>query len=249
MPKASQVMEPRWEQRQFYRFLRMICRLLAIMLLDYRCTGRHHLPVRGGGLLLATHQSVVDPVIIGLMSNRPMSYLARKTLFTHPLFAWLIRTLQAIEIDREGGGLAGLKETLKQLKAQRLVLLFPEGSRTRDGSVGRLKPGFLALARRGGVPLVPIAVVGAYDCWPRGQRLPNRYPTSVVIGEPIAAEQVKLLSDAQLLAELGRRLAACHLRGHQLLPLRAAGRPSAPTGTGHNGPPAAVGAAVDRPGG
>jgi len=224
MPRVSQVTQPSWDQRLIYRFLRMLCRLLSIMLLDYRCTGRHHLPARGGGLLLATHQSVVDPVIIGLMSNRPMSYLARKTLFKHPLFAWLIRTLRAIEIDREGGGLAGLKETLRQLKAERLVLIFPEGSRSRDGSISPLKPGFLALARRGDVPLVPIAVVGAYDCWPRGRRLPNLHPTSVVIGQPIAPEQVRLLSDEQLLSELTRRLESCHRRGHHLLPLHAAGR-------------------------
>jgi 1-acyl-sn-glycerol-3-phosphate acyltransferase len=224
MPSASLVTEPRWEQRLLYRFLRMICRLLAIMLVDYRCTGRQHLPARGGGLLLATHQSVVDPVLIGLVSNRPMSYLARKTLFKHPAFAWLLRTLRSIEIDREGGGLGGLKETLRQLRAERLVLIFPEGSRTRDGSVNPLKPGFLALARRGGVPLIPMAVVGAYDCWPRGQRLPNRHPTAVVIGEPIGAEQVAQLSDEQLLSELTRRLACCHRRGHQLLPLQAAGR-------------------------
>ena len=154
-------------KRSFYAFLRLLTRLLTVTWLDFRVTGREHFPETGGGLILSTHQSVMDPVLVGLTCNRRMNYLARKTLFKNRFFSWLIRTLDAIEIDREGGGLMGLRETLVRLKRGEMVLIFPEGTRTYDGAMGTLKPGFLAIARRAKVPLVPVAIVGAYDVIPR----------------------------------------------------------------------------------
>ncbi len=116
----------------------------------------------------------MDPVLVGLIANRRLNYLARKTLFKNAAFAFLIRVLDAIEIDRDRGGLAGLKEMLKRLQRGELVLMFPEGTRTSDGQVAPLKPGFIPVARRTEVPLIPVAVVGAYDCLPKGARFPTR---------------------------------------------------------------------------
>ena len=71
----------------------------------------------------------------------------RDTLFGFPPFRWLINSLDAIPIDREGIGLGGIKESLRRLKAGEMLVIFPEGTRTKDGNVGELKPGFLALAQ------------------------------------------------------------------------------------------------------
>jgi 1-acyl-sn-glycerol-3-phosphate acyltransferase len=168
-------------------------------------------------MLLSTHQSVMDPVLIGLIANRRLNYLARKTLFKNAAFGFLIRVLDAIEIDRDRGGLSGLKEMLKRLKREEAVLMFPEGTRTIDGEVGVLKPGFIPIARRSEVPLVPIAIVGAYDCLPRGSRLPTCRPISVVVGEPLKIESYESMSDGQLLAAMQERLAVLHTRGLELL--------------------------------
>src|SRR5205085_8789890 len=127
-------------------------------------------------------------------SSRRMNYLARDTLFRVPVLSQLITFLDAIPIDREGGGLAGLKETLRRLKAGELVLIFPEGTRTRDGSVAPLKPGFISVARRSRVPLIPVGIDGAYQAWPRSAPLPRLGQIAVVVGEPISAEQVAVLS-------------------------------------------------------
>jgi 1-acyl-sn-glycerol-3-phosphate acyltransferase len=168
-------------------------------------------------MLLATHQSVMDPVLVGLIANRRLNYLARKTLFKNAAFAFLIRLLDAIEIDRDRGGLSGLKEMLKRLKRDEAVLMFPEGTRTVDGQVHELKPGFIPIARRSEVPLVPIAIVGAYDCLPRGSRLPTCKPISVVVGEPLKKETYAAMSDTQLLAAMQEKLVALHARGVELL--------------------------------
>jgi 1-acyl-sn-glycerol-3-phosphate acyltransferase len=113
-------------------------------------------------------------------------------------------------LDREGLGLGGIKETLKRLKRQELVLMFPEGTRTRDGEVGKLKPGFCALARRAAVPLIPVAIEGAFDCWPRSHPLPLPGVIHIQFGEPLLPADIAPLDDAQLLAEVDRRIRACH---------------------------------------
>jgi 1-acyl-sn-glycerol-3-phosphate acyltransferase len=145
-----------------------------------------------------------------------MNYIARDTLFRIPLLAPLIRFLDAIPIDREGTGLAGLKETLRRLKRGELVLIFPEGTRTRDGEVAALKPGFISVARRSGVPLIPVGLDGAYQAWPRSAWYPRPGRIAVSVGQPISAEDVGRLSDEDLLVLLEQRLRACHAEARHL---------------------------------
>jgi 1-acyl-sn-glycerol-3-phosphate acyltransferase len=168
-------------------------------------------------MLLSTHQSMLDPVIVGLVVNRRLNYLARKTLFKNSFFGFLIGLLDAIEIDRERGGLAGLREMLKRLQRGELVLMFPEGTRTSDGEIAALKPGFIPVARRSQVPLMPIAIVGAYDCLPKGTKLPTRKPIAVVFGEPIPSSVYLPMSDTEMIEMLSTRLKQLHQRGKELV--------------------------------
>ena len=197
-------------QRLGYDTLRVLARLTSVLLFRLRIAGRENWPAAGGGLVCSNHQSYFDPPVIGLTCNRRMNYLARDGLFHVPGLKQLIQFLDAIPIDREGGGLAGLKETLKRLKAGELVLIFPEGTRTHDGEVAPLKPGFIAVARRSRVPLIPVALDGAFQAWPRSARLPRPPRLAVVIGPPIQPDEVAALSDDDLLAELEQRILTCH---------------------------------------
>jgi 1-acyl-sn-glycerol-3-phosphate acyltransferase len=203
-------------RRLFYRFLQLSSRMVSVVLFSFRTEGRHHLNFDGGAMLLSTHQSLLDPVLVGLVANQRLNYLARKTLFKNPAFAFLIRVLDAIEIDRERGGLSGLKEMLRRLQRGEWVLMFPEGTRTTDGFVQTIKPGFIPIARRSAVPIVPIAIVGAYDCLPRGTKLPTRKPISVVFGEPMLYSEYGSLDDQQLLSLLSERLLQLYDRGREL---------------------------------
>jgi 1-acyl-sn-glycerol-3-phosphate acyltransferase len=203
-------------QRFGYQALRWVCRLIAVWGFGLRVCGREHWPKEGGALVCANHQSLFDPPLVGLTCDRRMNYLARDTLFRIPGLKQLIAFLDAIPIDREGGGLAGLKETLRRLKAGELVLIFPEGTRTRDGEVAPLKPGFIAVARRSRVPLVPVGIDGAFQAWPRTARLPRLGRIAIAIGEPIPPEQVAGLADEDLLAELEQRILLCHAQAREL---------------------------------
>ncbi len=193
-------------------FLRILSRLIAVYLFQIRCEGRQFIPPTGGGLLLSNHQSNFDPWIIGLCSDRLLRYLARGTLFRFPPARWALVWIGSIPIDREGTGLGGLKATLKELKRGELVVMFPEGTRTPDGEVRTIKPGFCAIAKRSGFPLVPMALDGTFDAWPRQCRFPRPAVIHVCFGEPITPEQITQLTDEQLVAEVDRRIRACHAK-------------------------------------
>ncbi len=203
-------------KRLWYGFLQVSCRLLTLAACRIRVVGRQHVPREQGGLLLSNHQSHLDPVLLGLACDRRLNYLARESLFRFTPFRWLIQSLDAIPIDREGVGLSGLKETLRRLKQAELVLIFPEGTRTRDGQISPLKPGFCALARRGRAPLVPVGIEGAFEAFPRGAPFPLPARLAVVFGEPLTQEDVAGLSDQALVAEVERRMRLCHSQAQRL---------------------------------
>jgi 1-acyl-sn-glycerol-3-phosphate acyltransferase len=203
-------------QRLSYAMFRTFSRVTTALWFELHAEGRGNLPETGGGLILSTHQSTLDPVLVGLLCNRRLNYLARKTLFKSKIFAAIIRHLDAIEIDREGGGLGGLKETLQRLRRGELVLMFPEGTRTSNGQVQDVKPGFVAVARRSRVPLIPVAIVGAYDVLPKGAKFPRRRTIKVVVGESIHPEDIVDLNDQQLMEKLQLSLEQCHDRGEEI---------------------------------
>jgi 1-acyl-sn-glycerol-3-phosphate acyltransferase len=197
-------------KRLWYDFLRVACRLVGVAFFRIRVFNRQYVPQTGGVLVVSNHQSHFDPVLIGLSCDRRLNFVARQTLFRFTPFRWLINSLDAIPLDREGIGLAGLKESLRRLKAGEMLLIFPEGTRTRDGNVGQLKPGFLALARRSKVPLLPVTIDGAFDAWPKRHQFPGLAVIHIRYAQPLSPEEMAALDDESLLAEVDRRIRQCH---------------------------------------
>lgn len=200
---------PLWKSAG-YQFFKTLFWLIAKCCFGFRWKGREHIPRGTGALICANHQSYFDPVLVGICFRKQINFLARNTLFDLFLFGRLIHYLEAIPIDRDGLSISGIKETLRRLKRGEMVLIFPEGTRTLDGQVGPLKPGFCALARRGKVPILPAGIDGAYDAWPRSRRWPRPTRLRTCFGPPITLEEIAQLTDEQLMAEVHRRILACH---------------------------------------
>lgn len=210
MAIVRQVARPRTSrrlrERLWYSGLHMLCRIVAVILFHVRCFDRDRLPARGGALVVANHQSLLDPVFVGLACDRRSNFLARKSLFRWAPFRWLIQSLDAIAVDREGPALSGLKQALQRLKRQELLLVFPEGTRSTDGELSRLKPGFCVLARRARVAIVPVAIDGSFEAWPRTRRLPRLAQVAICFGEPIPPERVESCRDDELVLLVETRL-------------------------------------------
>ena len=179
----------------FYEVMRSLIQIIAMVLLGLRWRGTANLPRAGGVLIVANHQSYLDPPLIGsVLGARHFDFLARAGLFEIRWLRPLITTLHAVPVKENGGDPASIKEILRRLEKGRIVLVFPEGSRTHDGSIGEFKRGVALILRKSECPVLPVAIAGAYESWPRGgtPRL-FRGPVVVQVGRPIRHDE--LLAD------------------------------------------------------
>lgn len=195
--------------RVWYQFWRNVLKMIAVLVYRVRFSGRENIPATGGVLVVCNHQSHFDPPLVGIGCRRPMSYVARETLFSFRPFGWYLRTVNAFPIDRDGLGLNGIKEALKRLKRGEMVLIFPEGTRTSDGEMAPFRPGFTALAARSNAAILPAAVDGAYQAWPRTKKFPGFGRISVHFGKPIPHSEIAGRDERELLAEIENRVREC----------------------------------------
>jgi 1-acyl-sn-glycerol-3-phosphate acyltransferase len=136
--------------------------------------GREHIPSSGPVILAANHRSFFDPFVIGTMTRRPVYYVAKKELFTYSrILSWVLNALGAFPVDRGHGDQDTIETAIQILKRGDIVLMFPEGTRTRPGSLGKPKRGVGRLALETGAPVVPIAIIGTEDIR-RGWRIRPR---------------------------------------------------------------------------
>lgn len=153
-------------------------------LFGMKIVGREHLITEGPVLVASNHQSFLDPPLIGNLYQDEMVYLARKSLFTG-FTRWLYSQWNAIPVDQDRPDMASLKTIIRKLKEGHRVLVFPEGSRTLDGSLGEAAPGIGLIAAKSGATIQPIRIRGAREALPRGSARIRLARISVHIGPPI----------------------------------------------------------------
>jgi 1-acyl-sn-glycerol-3-phosphate acyltransferase len=156
--------------------------------------GREHIPAEGPVIVAANHRSFLDPFVIATMARRPMYYVAKKELFRKRWLAWILNALGAFPVDR-GAADAESIDTAKAILARGdIVLIFPEGTRTRPGSLGRPKRGVGRLALETGAPVVPVAVIGT-EAVRRGWRI-RPHKVRIRAGRPLRFPKVETVSPA-----------------------------------------------------
>ena len=204
--------------RVWYQLCRHLLQLVAALVYRVGYSGRENIPAAGGVLIVSNHQSHFDPPLVGIGCWRQMNYVARRTLFNFRPFGWLLKSVGAIPIDRDGIGLSGIKESLKLLKRGEMVLIFPEGTRTRDGEIGPFRPGFTTLAARSNAAILPVAIEGAFQVWPRTKKFPGLGKIRVRYGQPIPHAEIAGRDERELLAEVERRVRECQTMLRQQSP-------------------------------
>lgn len=169
----------------------------------------HHVdrfPPYGPMLICSNHQSNLDPVVMGVICPFPINYLAKESLFDFAPLGWFLSWNDCLPIEREAGAIGGIKRTLKRLKQGEPVLMFPEGSRSPDGELQPIKSGFCMMARRMKVPVVPVAIAGAWEAYPRQAKFPRLGNVQVVVGDPINFAQYESLDDESFSARVEDRI-------------------------------------------
>ncbi len=162
-----------------------LSRLVGRLFFRLRVVHRERMLQNGPVILAMNHQSYLDPPLAGITCDRAVYFLARRTLLDVPLLGRLLPKLNVIPVNQEGIDRSALKALIRVLKAGNAALVFPEGSRTVDGSLQPAEPGMGLVIAKTLAPVVPMRIFGAHQALPRGGGGLHFVPITIVIGEPI----------------------------------------------------------------
>lgn len=167
-----------------YRICHSIARAVGHVIFQHEVIHRERLIEDGPALIVCNHVSYLDPPMVGISFRKEIWFLARKSLF-RGFGAWLYPRLNVIPVDQDQPDMTGLKNIIRLLQRGERVLLFPEGSRSWDGTPQKGEPGVGLVIAKTGVPVQPLRIFGAHEAMPRGATLPRPGKIKVVVGEPV----------------------------------------------------------------
>lgn len=198
----------------WWHFMHMLCYIWVAPCYRYRAWGIHNIPTDGPVILISNHQSFLDPILVGLAGHHRQFYaMARHTLFINPVLSWIIRSLNAIPINRDEADTAAMRRCLEVLKQQHGLLIFPEGTRTPDGTTQPFAPGTMLIIKRSKAPVIPVAIEGAFLAWPKGRKLPCLFGhVRVRYGRPIPADELAKMGAEKAMTRLQNEIEAMRLQ-------------------------------------
>ncbi len=175
------------QNRLVYGIVRkLISLIVALRLLRVVVEGEENVPSHGPVMFMINHQSNLDPLLVGWATRRPINMPGKAELFRVPVLRAIIRGLGSYPVDRDSTDSASLRHSLLVLRQGGILAVFPEGTRSRTGEIGRFGTTLTRLALRECVPVVPVAIDGTRTFLPPGNRLP-RFGAKVLLryGEPL----------------------------------------------------------------
>lgn len=205
-----------WEEVPVYEVIKRVVSRPVEETFDIEAHGLDRIPDAGGGVIAANHASWFDPVFLGAVIDRPVHWMAKAGLFRNPITEAFFKKAGQIKVDRiSGGNEAAVDKSVELAREGRLSGIFPEGSRTIDGSLRRGRTGVARVAIRSGRPVVPVALT-SYSILPKHSRVPNLdEPLVIKVGEPLAYQGMedrvgdvdlyRKITD-EIMAEIGRLL-------------------------------------------
>lgn len=162
----------------FFRiFFRLYCR--------WEVFHPENVPASGPVILASNHASYLDPPLVGAATRREINYLARETLFRFPVVGWILRSVNSVPVDRDGGGAAGLRSIFDRLIKGGAIILFPEGTRSPDGMLRPAKSGIGLTVIKSQAPVVPVRVFGTFEAFNRHHKFPRPRKVIVKFGLPM----------------------------------------------------------------
>jgi 1-acyl-sn-glycerol-3-phosphate acyltransferase len=174
-----------------YRIGWTVFRMMFATYFRWRVFGAENVPQTGGVILASNHASYLDPPLVGSGLPRDINYMARESLFRFPGIGALLRSWNAVPVDRDGGGAAGLKGILERLLADGAIILFPEGTRTKDGKLQPARSGIGLTVIKSNAVVIPVRTFGTFEAYGRNHKFPRPKKVAVKYGEPMHLEELR----------------------------------------------------------
>lgn len=159
---------------------------ILFKLMGWKIRGLENLPPEGPVILAINHVSLWDPIVAACSVPRQVSYMAKEELFSIPLLGPVIRRLGAFPVKRGQGDMSAIRQSLKVLKEQKVLGLFPEGTRSKTGELQKGLPGIALLMEKGKATVVPVKVSGTKKLLTKGWG-----KIEVIIGSSLTPEMLK----------------------------------------------------------
>lgn len=169
----------------WYAFFKAVLWTFSKLVARVHLEGQEHIPARGPFLLVASHQSFLDPIFIQSHLRRAPHTLTKSTQFAGGFWGWVLPRLQAIPTRRYRVDPQVVRTVLRRLAAGEGVCIYAEGERTWDGAVQPLRRGTIRLLLKAGVPVIPCGTAGSFDVLPRWSHSLRRQDVWLRFGEPI----------------------------------------------------------------
>lgn len=193
-PRSDKMINPIWYSITCNFF--WICLRLKNKIRFY---GLQNVPKTGGVIIASNHASYIDPPAVGACTyrTRMTHFMARDTLFKKGFMNWFLHKVGVIPLDRDKGDVKAMKTAIALLKAGASVALFPEGTRSVDGTLQPPKPGIGFLVAKGNAPVVPVYVHGSYEAWSKNSDGWKPNPVSVIFGKLITQQEIRGLGEGR----------------------------------------------------
>jgi 1-acyl-sn-glycerol-3-phosphate acyltransferase len=181
-----------WYEGLVYEASRSLCTLLSLLCFRINVIGARKVPRNGAVIVASNHASLLDPMLMGCVVPRRLTFLAKEELilFRAPISRWWMKTVGCKKVRRGTGDLAPFRITSRALKEGGAIIIFPEGTRTRTGNMQRGKPGLGKMLAMTQATVVPVWVGGTYKLFPPGKKLPRLGKARVVFGDPIPWQEL-----------------------------------------------------------
>jgi 1-acyl-sn-glycerol-3-phosphate acyltransferase len=180
-----------------YRIGHTLCTVVAELAFRLKIYGRENLIEDGPAIYASNHASYLDPPLVGVACRKELFYLARKTLFEKPVLGPLLPRINCIPVDRDRGDVGAVRTLLRLLKEGKRVVVFPEGTRSKDGNLQPARAGLGLIIAKSLAPVVPVRVFGSYAALPRSGGI-HFVPITLVVGKPIFFTKEDLGTDERL---------------------------------------------------
>ena len=165
----------------FYSIVRAIAWIILKIFWRMEIIGIENLPESGGLIIASNHVSYLDPAVLAASVNRKIYFIAKKEIFKNTFISFILKNVNAFPVDRKNIDIIAFKKAINILREEKVLGIFPEGTRSSNGELQELKLGAIKIALKTGIPILPVGISGTHEIYPRGIKFPILFKHKIIV--------------------------------------------------------------------